>query len=50
VVDFESPEDPANPINWSARKKVLDVFIVSLMTLLSYEELPPLKFTQQTNF
>jgi hypothetical protein len=49
VVNFEGPNDPANPINWSTRKKFLNITIVSLMTLLSYEVLP-LERAQQTNF
>lgn len=39
IVDFDGPEDPANPLNWSSKKKFLNISIVSLMTLLSYEQL-----------
>ncbi|KAL2826025.1 major facilitator superfamily domain-containing protein [Aspergillus pseudoustus] len=35
IVDFEGPDDPANPLNWSPRKKFINIAIISLMTLLS---------------
>ncbi|KAJ5288899.1 hypothetical protein N7478_001929 [Penicillium angulare] len=35
VVDFEGPEDTTNPLNWSTRKRVLNISVVSMMTLLS---------------
>ncbi|CAI7567202.1 unnamed protein product [Penicillium pancosmium] len=35
IVDFDGPKDPANPLNWSSKKKFLNISIVSLMTLLS---------------
>jgi multidrug resistance protein len=36
VVDFEGPDDLDNAMNWSGRKKFLNILVVSLMTLLSY--------------
>ncbi|KND89836.1 putative transporter [Tolypocladium ophioglossoides CBS 100239] len=35
VVDFDGPNDPENPMNWSSAKKTAAIAIVSLMTLLS---------------
>jgi len=35
IIDFEGPEDPNNPMNWSSRKKTLQIIIVTSMTLLS---------------
>ncbi|MCJ1314537.1 hypothetical protein MMC25_008219 [Agyrium rufum] len=35
VVDWNGPEDPENPMNWSASKKITAVGIVSLITMLS---------------
>ncbi len=38
VVDFDGPNDPENPLNWSSAKKTTAIAIVSAMTLLSYVE------------
>ncbi len=35
IVDWDGPDDPANPMNWSSRKKVAAIGIVSLITMLS---------------
>jgi multidrug resistance protein len=35
VVDWESADDPAKPINWPAAKKWKNVFVVSSLTLLT---------------
>ncbi|KAH6870108.1 major facilitator superfamily domain-containing protein [Alternaria rosae] len=35
IVDFEKPEDPENPMNWSSGKKTTQIIIVTSMTLLS---------------
>ena len=35
IVNFEGPDDPENPMNWSARKKTTQIIIVTTMTLLS---------------
>jgi hypothetical protein len=35
VVDFDGPDDPENPMNWSTPKKTAAIAVVSLMTLLS---------------
>ena len=42
VVDFDGPNDPENPMNWSTAKKTTAIAIVSRMTLLSYERSPPI--------
>lgn len=35
VVDFDGPDDPENPMNWSSTKKTVAITIVTAMTLLS---------------
>lgn len=35
AVDWESPDDPARPLNWPASKKWKNVFMVSSLTLLT---------------
>lgn len=35
LVDFDGPNDPENPMNWSSAKKTTTIAIVSLMTLTS---------------
>ncbi|OGM48092.1 hypothetical protein ABOM_002891 [Aspergillus bombycis] len=35
VVDFDGPDDPENPMNWSTAKKTVAIAIVSMMTMLS---------------
>lgn len=35
VVDWDGPDDPANPMNWTSAKKVAAIAIVSLITFLS---------------
>ncbi|OQE09449.1 hypothetical protein PENVUL_c006G09303 [Penicillium vulpinum] len=37
VVDWEGPDDPMNPMNWSLRKKVAITITVALLTILTYE-------------
>lgn len=34
IVDWEGPDDPANPYNWPAKKKWANIAILSLLTLL----------------
>ncbi|RSM11747.1 hypothetical protein CDV31_006621 [Fusarium ambrosium] len=33
IVDWDGPDDPHNPLNWTSKKKVIQVVIVSLFTL-----------------
>lgn len=35
IVDFNGPDDPRNPMNWSSRKKTFTIVLVTLMTILS---------------
>lgn len=36
IVDWDGPNDPANPRNWSKARKMLNVGLVSLSVLYSY--------------
>jgi hypothetical protein len=36
IVDWDGPDDPANPMNWASRKKTTAIGIVSAITFLSY--------------
>lgn len=35
IVDFEGPDDPENPLNWSTARKTTSIVIVSLTALLT---------------
>ena len=35
IVDWDGPDDPENPLNWSSSKKLAAMTIVSLVTMLS---------------
>lgn len=35
IVDWDSSDDPANPMNWPSAKKVTAIGIASLITMLS---------------
>ena len=35
IVDWNGPDDPENPLNWSSAKKLAAIGIVSLVTMLS---------------
>lgn len=35
IVDFDGPDDPENPLNWSTTRKTTSIFIVSPTALLS---------------
>lgn len=35
IVNWDGPDDPANPMNWSSKEKITAIGIVSLITLLS---------------
>lgn len=41
VVEFDGPEDPENPMNWSTSKKTVTIVLVSMMTFLSYVRSSP---------
>ncbi len=34
VVDFDSPDDPENPLNWSSQYKWSVVMLISIMSLV----------------
>lgn len=35
AVDWDGPDDPANPMNWSEKKKWANIGAISVMTLLT---------------
>jgi hypothetical protein len=35
IVDWDGPDDPENPLNWSTAKKNVHVVVVSLFTLVA---------------
>lgn len=35
IVDFNGPDDPENPLNWSTARKTTSIVIVSLTALLT---------------
>jgi hypothetical protein len=35
IVDWDGPDDPENPINWTTHQKAVAIGIVSLITMLS---------------
>ncbi|KAI7970277.1 hypothetical protein EIK77_000279 [Talaromyces pinophilus] len=35
IVDWDSPNDPANPRNWSRKSKMLNISLISLSVLYS---------------
>lgn len=36
IVDWDGPDDPANPHNWSAKQKAVTIGIVSVITFITY--------------
>lgn len=36
IVDWDGPDDPANPQNWSTGKKAMTVCLVSSITFVTY--------------
>ncbi len=36
IVDWDGPDDPANPRNWPKGRKILNIALVSLSVLYSY--------------
>lgn len=35
IVDWDGPDDPENPLNWTRRKRVSHVALVSIITFIS---------------
>lgn len=44
IVDWEGPNDPENPMNWSSAQKITAIGLVSLITFLSYAVLSLLSY------
>lgn len=36
VVDWDGPDDPENPHNWSSKHKAITIAIVSIITFITY--------------
>lgn len=36
TVDWDGPDDPANPLNWSKSVRLRQVALISLITLIAY--------------
>jgi hypothetical protein len=36
TIDWDGPEDPQNPMNWSSAKKVTNIGTISVLAFLSY--------------
>lgn len=37
IVDWDGPDDPENPLNWTTKKKVSATISIALITLLTYD-------------
>jgi hypothetical protein len=35
IVDWDGPDDPANPMNWSSAKKIGAIIMVAFITMIS---------------
>ena len=35
IVDWDGPDDPENPVNWSLKKKMATTVIISTITLVT---------------
>jgi hypothetical protein len=35
IINWDGPDDPANPMNWSTKKKTITVIIVSSVTFVT---------------
>lgn len=44
IVSWDGPDDPENPMNWTAKKKFINVATVSLITFLTYGIPSPVSF------
>jgi hypothetical protein len=43
LVDWDGPDDPQNPMNWSLKRKLIITGCISIITLLTYVCLTPCK-------
>lgn len=44
IVSWDGPDDPANPINWSEKRKWSNIAVISSITFLTYGPLNPNSF------
>ena len=47
LVDWDGPDDPQNPLNWSRNKKIASAGMVSLITILTYGPCPKINILEQ---
>jgi hypothetical protein len=40
IVDWDGPDDPENPLNWTSKRKFGATMSIALITLLTYENFP----------
>lgn len=50
LVDWDGPDDPENPRNWSRRRKMLNTSLVSLSVLYSYVSRLPMEHPPLTKY
>jgi hypothetical protein len=41
-VDWDGPDDPENPMNWTQRKKMQQLVLMAANTFITYVPFPPL--------
>lgn len=39
IVDWDGPDDPENPLNWTAKRKVTATASIALITFLTYDQI-----------
>jgi hypothetical protein len=39
IVDWDGPDDPENPLNWTKKRKVSATVSIALITLLTYDRI-----------
>lgn len=42
VIDWDGPDDPQNPVNWSARRRWTQITMISMLGLITYASVNPL--------
>ena len=47
LVDWDGPDDPENPLNWPAKRKYMNIALLSIITLLTF--VAPLTAPSQTS-
>lgn len=48
IVDWDGPDDPENPLNWTAKRKVTATISIALITFLTYDQIS-LSYSTTTN-